>query len=66
MQIIAYKYELRPTSEQANSFLRFAGQARFVFNELLRRSADAYKAKEKYPMSAFGLCYEVTKLKSEL
>lgn len=66
MQIIAYKYELRPTSEQANSFARFAGQCRFVFNELLKRSKDAYKAKEKYPLTAYGLSYEVTKLKGEI
>ena len=65
MQIIAYKYELRPTSEQKHSFHLFAGQCRFVFNELLRRSKDARKSKEKFPLTAFGLCYEITKLKGE-
>lgn len=65
MQFIAYKYELRPTAEQANSFTQFACQCRFVFNELLRRSKNSYRSKQKYPLTAFGLSYEVTKLKSE-
>lgn len=65
MQTLAYRYELRPTADQEHSFRRFAGQSRFVFNELLRRSKDAYENEQKFPLSAFGLCYEVTKLKSE-
>jgi len=66
MQIITYKYELRPTPEQERSFLGFAGQCRFVFNELLKRSKDAHESGERFPLSPMGLCYEVTKLKSEI
>lgn len=66
MQTLAYRYELRPTAEQKQAFYRFAGQCRFVYNELLRRSKDAHSSGEEYPLSAFGLCYEITKLKGEI
>jgi len=65
MKTLAYKYELRPTKSQDQMFHRFSGQCRFVFNELLRRSQDAYKKSEKFSLTAYGLCYEVTKLKRE-
>ncbi len=39
----AHKFKLRPTAEQEQQFNQFAGNARFVYNELLNWSSQLYK-----------------------
>jgi len=60
-----YKFRLKPTKQQEQKFIQFAGQCRFMYNELLSRSLKAHKAKEKFSLTAFGLNYKVTDLKNE-
>ncbi len=43
----AFKYKLKPTTEQADQINRTFGCARFVFNRFLARRSDSYKADGK-------------------
>lgn len=65
MAIRTYRYRLEPTNAQEQKFLVFAGQCRFVWNQLLARANEAHKNGTDFNRTAFGLNYEITKLKAE-
>ena len=56
----AYKFALRPTSQQERDLRRFAGACRFVYNRGLALQQARYEAGEK-KLSYAGLCKELTK-----
>jgi putative transposase len=58
----AFRYRLKPDSEQIASFLRFAGARRFVFNRGLEQRTKAYQ-KEGKSISYFEQNIELTRLK---
>lgn len=55
----AFKYELRPTSEQQHNMRRFAGSCRFVFNKALALQKARYEQGEK-KLGYAGLCKVLT------
>ncbi len=55
----AFKYELRPTSEQQHDMRRFAGSCRFVFNKALALQKARYEQGEK-KLGYAGLCKVLT------
>jgi putative transposase len=59
----AFKYELAPTPEQANSLNGMLGSARFVFNLALETKIHAYT--KGVSVSCFELMKQVTDLKKE-
>jgi len=63
VQLITYKFELRPNKSQERQFVVFAGQVRFVWNQLLSLARERHKRGESQDLSPFGFVYEVTKLK---
>jgi len=65
MTIRTYRYRLEPTKAQEKKFLVFAGQCRFVWNQLLAKANEAHKNGIEFSKTAFGLNYEITKLKAE-
>lgn len=65
MAIRTYKYRLEPTKEQEQKFHVFAGQCRFVWNRLLAMANESHKNGTDFSKTAFGLNYEITKLKAE-
>ncbi len=58
----AYKYELKPNSEQQRLMRRFAGSCRFVFNKALAMQKARYEQGEKKAGYA-GLCKSLTEWK---
>ena len=59
-----YKYRLRPTSEQEQQFLQFAGCRRFVWNWALNRKQDHFKETGK-TITYHDLAAELVKLKKQ-
>lgn len=55
----AFKYELRPTGEQARNMRRFAGSCRFVFNRALALQKANHEAGLKF-IGYAGLCKQLT------
>ena len=55
----AYRYELRPNSEQQRQMRRFAGSCRFVYNKALALQKERYEQGEK-KLGYAGLCKELT------
>jgi putative transposase len=55
----AFKFELRPTSQQERQMRRFAGSCRVVFNEALSLQKRRYEQGEK-KLGYAGLCKELT------
>jgi putative transposase len=60
----AYKFRLKPTTEQAEALLRFAGARRFIYNWALERRKETYKATGK-SVSWAALSVELRALKSQ-
>ena len=59
----AYKYELAPTSEQANHLNRIMGSCRFVYNLALDTKIQAYS--KGVSVNCFELMKQLTDLKTE-
>ncbi|TCK33521.1 putative transposase [Paraburkholderia sp. BL8N3] len=57
--LVAFKYELMPTGQQARSMRRFAGSCRFVFNKALALQKERYESGEK-KLGYAGLCKQLT------
>jgi putative transposase len=55
----AFKYELRPTGEQARDMRRFSGSCRFVFNRALALQKATHEAGLKF-IGYGGLCKQLT------
>ncbi|MDY7018412.1 MAG: transposase, partial [Nitrospirota bacterium] len=55
----AYKYELRPNSQQQRQMRRFAGSCRFVFNKALALQKERHEQGEK-KLGYAGLCKLLT------
>jgi putative transposase len=60
----AYKYELKPNSEQPRNRRRFAGSIRFVFNNALAMQKALYEQGEK-KLGYAGLCKSLTRRNAE-
>jgi|688.fasta_scaffold316297_2 putative transposase len=65
MQVITYKFELKPSTMQERKFAVFIGQSRFVWNQLLALIQEKRKLGEKVSISPFGLTYLITELKAK-
>lgn len=59
VRLQAFKYELRPNSEQQRTMRRFAGSCRFVFNQALALQRKRYDQGEK-KLGYAELCRELT------
>jgi len=55
----AFKFELRPNSQQERQMRRFAGACRFVYNKALALQKERYERGEK-KLSYAGLCRLLT------
>ncbi|WP_231554827.1 RNA-guided endonuclease InsQ/TnpB family protein [Aeromonas allosaccharophila] len=60
----AFKYELRPDSQQQRQMRRFAGSCRFVFNKALALQQERFEQGEK-KLGYAELCKQLTQWKSE-
>jgi putative transposase len=60
----AYKFRLKPTTEQVEALMRFAGARRFIYNWALERRKQSYKATGK-AVSWTALSVELTALKAQ-
>lgn len=60
-----FRYRLKPTPEQEQSFVQWAGCRRFVWNYALERRRQHYQ-ETKHSLSLAALCLELTSLKREL
>jgi putative transposase len=65
MQTITYKFELKPNASQQQKFAVFAGQSRFVWNQLLAIIKEKRANSEKVVITPFGLSYLITELKQK-
>jgi putative transposase len=65
LQQKAFKFKLKPTTEQAAQINRTFGCTRFVFNRFLSRRGESYKA-EKKSLGYNATSAELTVLKKEL
>lgn len=66
MQTVTYKFELKPNASQRQKFAVFAGQSRFVWNQLLALVKEKRSAGEKVSITPFGLSYLITELKQRI
>jgi putative transposase len=60
----AYKFRLKPTTEQAEALMRYAGARRFIYNWALERRKQSYQATGK-SVSWAALSVELTTLKAQ-
>lgn len=59
----AFKYELKPNTQQQRDMRRFAGSCRFVFNKALALQNERYVRGEK-KLGYAGLCKQLTELRN--
>jgi putative transposase len=61
----SHKFKLRPTQEQQQLFVQFAGNSRFVYNELLSWSSQLYKRFGLSVVSRAKFGKRITQLKAQ-
>lgn len=65
LQRKTYRFKLEPNSAQEQSFWRFAGSCRFIYNQILADSQKEHQDGEKVPINRAAFCSRITSLKKE-